>query len=73
MGLGIPGHKFTGLLTESGQFESVGGVYDVHISLELELPRCGVEIVVKHRELEGILDLIRPLFEDSTYGPDKGR
>lgn len=53
-------------LTQSGQFECVCCIDDVHVCLQLKLSSTDVEIMVKDCKLEGRLHLIRALFENGT-------
>lgn len=48
------------------QFESVRSVDNVHECLQLESPSSNILVMVKHRELECRLHLVRALFENGT-------
>lgn len=56
------------ILTQSGQFECVGRVDYIDVCLQLESPRCYVQIVIQHCEFECRLHFVRALLENGACG-----
>lgn len=59
------------VLTESGQFESIGSADQIDKGLQLKATSCYIQIVIKHRKFEGWLHFIGALFENCAWNETK--